>query len=74
MMCRHYQDNRLIIQQGLIKSAYDELLISKVEGLEDLHYQDFMDSTFFATSSGSDPFWKNLLEAAVGSALGSVRC
>jgi len=35
--------NRLIIQQWLIKSAYDESFISKVKELEDLHNQDFID-------------------------------
>ena len=35
--------NRLIIQQCLIKSAFDESFISKVKELEALHNKDFID-------------------------------
>ena len=35
--------NRLIIQQHLIRSTYDESLISTVTGLERSHDQDFFD-------------------------------
>lgn len=35
--------NRLIIQQHLIRSTYDESLISTVPGLERSHDQDFFD-------------------------------
>lgn len=35
--------DRLLIQQYLIRSAYDESFIPKVKELEDLHKQDFID-------------------------------
>jgi len=44
--------NRLIIQQCLIKSAYDESFISKVKELEDLHNKDFIDKVSIVKEYG----------------------
>jgi len=52
--------NRLIIQQSLIKSAYDESLISKVKELEDLHNQDFIDKVRIVKEYG---FYNEFLDA-----------
>jgi hypothetical protein len=52
--------NRLIIQQCLIKSAYDESLISKVKELEDLHNQDFIDKVRIVKEYG---FYNEFLDA-----------
>src|SRR5215467_8281935 len=51
--------NRLIIQQCLIKSAYDESFISKVKELEDLHNQDFIDKVRIVKDGSSHvvPIW-----------------
>jgi hypothetical protein len=54
--------NRLIIQQCLIKSAYDESLISKVKELEDLHNQDFIDKVRIVKEYG---FYNEFLDATI---------
>jgi hypothetical protein len=49
--------NRLLIQQCLIRSAYDRSLISKVKELERLHDQDFFDKVKIVNEGGfSDEF------------------
>jgi len=49
--------NRLLIQQCLIRSAYDGSLISKVKALERIHDQDFFDKVKIAKEGGfSDEF------------------
>jgi hypothetical protein len=52
--------NRLIIQQCLIKSAYDESFISKVKELEDLHNKDFIDKVSIVKEYG---FYNEFLDA-----------
>jgi len=52
--------NRLIIQQCLIKSAYDESFISKVKELEDLHNKDFIDKVSIVKECG---FYNEFLDA-----------
>lgn len=44
--------NRLLIQQRLIRSAYDGSLISKVKELERIHEQDFFDKVKIVKESG----------------------
>jgi hypothetical protein len=52
--------DRLLIQQYLIRSAYDESLIPKVKELEDLHNQDFIDKVRIVKEYG---FYNEFLDA-----------
>jgi hypothetical protein len=52
--------DRLLIQQCLIRSAYDESLISKVKELERSHDQDFVDKVKIVKEYG---FFDELLDA-----------
>jgi hypothetical protein len=52
--------DRLLIQQCLIRSAYDESLISKVKELERSHDQDFVDKVKIVKEYG---FFDEFLDA-----------
>ena len=53
--------DRLLIQQYLIRSSYDESLISKVKELENFHDQDFIDKVRIIKEYG---FYNEFLDAA----------
>ncbi len=53
--------DRLLIQQHLVRSAYDESLISKVKELENLHDQDFIYKVRIIKEYG---FYDEFLDAA----------
>ncbi len=52
--------DRLIIQQYLIRSAYDESFISKVKEMERLHDQDYLDKIKILKEYG---FFNEFLDA-----------
>jgi hypothetical protein len=54
------RDDRLLIQQCLIRSAYDESLVSKVKELERSHDQDFVDKVKIVKEYG---FFDEFLDA-----------
>lgn len=53
--------DRLLIQQFLIRSAYDESLVSKVKELERSHDQDFVEKVNIVKEYG---FFDEFLDAA----------
>ena len=53
--------DRLLIQQQLVRSTYDEPLITKVKELENLHDQDFIDKVRIIREYG---YYNEFLDAA----------